>query len=62
MHNKHISIDNYGLSSRNTHEKLMNFQDAYAKARKKAITKKNIFFSFCFSIFFLKKIGNKTQN
>jgi hypothetical protein len=35
MHNKHISRDNYELSSRNTHEKLMNFQDAKAKARKK---------------------------
>jgi len=52
MHNKHISIDNYGLSSRNTHEKLMNFQDAYAKARKKAITKKIFFSLFVFPFFF----------
>jgi hypothetical protein len=36
MHNKHIPRDNYELSSRNTDEKLMNFQDTKAKARKKA--------------------------
>jgi len=36
MHNKHIPSDNYELSSRNSYEKLMNFQDAKAKARTKA--------------------------
>jgi hypothetical protein len=44
MHNKHIPRDNYELSSRNSHEKLMNFQDAKAKARKKAT--KFSFFNF----------------
>jgi hypothetical protein len=36
MHTKHIPRDNYELTPKNTYEKLMNFQDAKAKARKKA--------------------------
>jgi hypothetical protein len=37
MQNKLIHIDNFELRSKNINEKLMNFQDAKAKARMKAM-------------------------
>jgi hypothetical protein len=52
MQNKLIHIDNFELRSNNINEKLMNFQDAKAKARMKA--------TYIY-IVNLTKTGNKTQ-